>query len=89
MPQFVRQCRKPLQIVGVAHKNERVCALRARGKSAHALALIRVNIHPTLLQTPFFESGDIFLPQRPHPLRNPLHRLFIGHMRFIIGQRRF
>ena len=67
MAELVRQRAEAEQIVVIAHHDERMRARRSARKRAAYLALIRIHIHPAIVQAATAHGADVIVAQRRQP----------------------
>ena len=69
-----------VDVVVVAHEDERPGVHRAGGERAHPLALVRVDVDPTLFERAPAHDFHVILAKRGDPLSDPLHRFLVWHL---------
>ena len=81
--QFVGERAHAGHFICITHHDEWVCSLRTRGERAMSLALIRVHIHPAILETAPADCVNIFAAHRREAFADQLDAFFEGNLHFL------
>ena len=75
MAELVGERAHGVDVVVVAHEDERESARHSGREGAHPLALVGIYVHPTFLERAFEHDCDVFLAEGLHSLRDPFNGL--------------
>ena len=80
VPELVGQRAHGVDVVVVAHEDERARVRDPRREGPHALAFVRVDVDPALFERAFAEDRYVLVSERRHSGGDPIDSLLVGHV---------